>query len=106
MLLGTTTLEDRLNELALLHIHRKVSIDLEFAVDEFALPWWKRPLLCWASGNQTVIGRAAIPSVFLTLVLIFIGCFLQNSFVLIFALCFCFCLVYRPEVPKWGIAMP
>ena len=42
----------------------------------------------------------------LPFVLIFIGCFLENSFVLIFALRFCFCRISRPEVPKWGIAMP
>jgi len=32
----TTTREDRLNELALLHIHRNVNTDLYVAVDEFA----------------------------------------------------------------------
>jgi len=36
MCLRTTILEDCLNVLALLRIHRKVNIDLDFAVDEFA----------------------------------------------------------------------
>ena len=47
--LRTETLEDHLNGLALLRIHRKVNKHLDFAVDEFARRYNCRFVLRWIS---------------------------------------------------------